>query len=377
MPKRILVLADVPLARDSRIRRQLEFLAEGYDVTCISRGAAPVAGIRYLEAATGEPPGLIVKGTNAMRLLTGAFEQYYNSKPFIREAPRLVEGEAFDLIVANDVDTLPLALSLAAPRKAKVLLDAHEFSPEQFSNSLRWRLLFGKYLDKLCKKYLKKADAMVTVCDSIADLYKRRYGVDARVVTNAPSWQPLEPGPVSAGRIRMINHGAINPNRGTLEMVRVLDFLPECFSLTLMLVNNGAAYGDKLRALQGPRLNFIDPVAPERVAEKINEYDIGLYLLPPRNVNQKYALPNKFFEFVQGRLAIAVGPSPEMAAYVRRYDLGVVSDDFSPEALAMRLRELTSGDIMRFKKNSDVASRSLSAEENRKVFLECVRRLIG
>ena len=49
-----------------------------------------------------------------------------------------------------------------------------------------------------------------------------------------------------------------------------------------------------------------------------NDYDVGLYLLPPTNFNQRYALPNKFFEFIQGRLAIAIGPSPEMAKLVER-----------------------------------------------------------
>ena len=54
------------------------------------------------------------------------------------------------------------------------------------------------------------------------------------------------------------------------------------------------------------------------IVDTIAEYDIGLFILSPINFNYYHALPNKLFEFIQARLAIAVSPSPEMARIVHR-----------------------------------------------------------
>ncbi|MBR5016897.1 MAG: capsular biosynthesis protein, partial [Spirochaetia bacterium] len=78
----------------------------------------------------------------------------------------------------------------------------------------------------------------------------------------------------------------------------------------------------------------------------------------------KYALPNKFFEFVQARLAIAIGDSFEMKQYVKKYDLGIAADENSAEALAKEIIKLSKDDIMRYKQNAHKYARELSAETN-------------
>jgi hypothetical protein len=88
-------------------------------------------------------------------------------------------------------------------------------------------------------------------------------------------------------------------------------------------------------------------------------------------------LPNKFFEFVQARLAVAIGPSPEMERFVRQYGFGVVADSFEPRALAARIAALTPADIEAMKQRADVASRELHAERASAVFVSEVDRLAG
>ncbi len=70
----------------------------------------------------------------------------------------------------------------------------------------------------------------------------------------------------------------------------------------------------------------------------MNACDVGVFCMPPININARYALPNKFFDFVQARLAVGVGPAEEMARLTEKLGLGVVSTDFSEasftEALA-------------------------------------------
>lgn len=65
------------------------------------------------------------------------------------------------------------------------------------------------------------------------------------------------------------------------------------------------------------RVTFLDPVAPDQIMPKIASFDMGIYLLQPTNYNSSIALPNKLFDFIHAGLAVCVGPSPGMAAFVR------------------------------------------------------------
>jgi hypothetical protein len=376
MKKRVLVLADVDLSCDARIQRQLTFLRDGYEVDCLCRKASPVEGVRYLELGAGSRPGAAEKLVGAAMSAAGVFGPIVASKPFYRRGLSRVAGERYGLVIANDVDTMPLALGIAAACGAKVLLDAHEYAPAQFDNSIRWRLTSGRYMRYLCARYATRADGAITVCEAIARLYRERFGIVASVLTNAPEYASLAPSPVDAGAIRLIYHGAVNPNRRIENMYRVLDALPERYSLAMMVTNPDSPCGRELRAMAGPRVAFVPPVAHDRVAEAINGYDIGLYLLEPRNDNQRYALPNKFFEFVQGRLAVAVGPSDEMAAYVKRYDLGAVSEDFSPSSLASRIASLGADDIARCKRNAHAAALELNADANKRLLIAKIGEML-
>ena len=60
-------------------------------------------------------------------------------------------------------------------------------------------------------------------------------------------------------------------------------------------------------------MRFHDPVAPAELPFAMNACDVGVFCMPPININARYALPNKFFDFVQARLAVGVGPAEEMA----------------------------------------------------------------
>jgi hypothetical protein len=94
--------------------------------------------------------------------------------------------------------------------------------------------------------------------------------------------------------------------------------------------------------------------------------------LAPTNFNNKYALPNKLFEFIQGRLAICIAPSPEMVRIVKEFDLGVVAQDFSAESMGAAIKTLTTEKIDHFKARSAEHAYELSAERNRERFLRLI-----
>ena len=110
------------------------------------------------------------------------------------------------------------------------------------------------------------------------------------------------------------------------------------YSLDFYLVpaRDGGKYLRVLESLaSGPnKVTFHPPVSPADLPAVLNRYDVGIFSLPPQTRNHALMLPNKFFDFVQARLAIVFSPSPETSRLIERYDLGAVTEDFSPESLA-------------------------------------------
>jgi hypothetical protein len=309
-------------------------------------------------------------------LLIKAFEKYYwfQLKVFKYHLPKDFKN---DLIIANDIDVLPLACKLS--HRAKVLFDAHEYSPKEFGNDAKWEKKFGSYKDYLCKNYIPKCHIMTTVCEGLAEEYYTTYGKKPHVITNASDFIELSPQPVSNERIKLIHHGGAIRARKIEKMIEIMDWLDERFHLFFMLVPSEPDYYESLMRLatEKPRIHFLPPVEMGNISKFINQFDIGLYRLEPNSFNNRFALPNKIFEFIQARLAIVIGPSPEMGEMVKKYDVGVVAKTFEPKELADSIRTLTKERIEYYKNMSHKFARELSADENREKLGRLVSEMIG
>jgi Glycosyltransferase Family 4 len=373
--KRILIISFSLIRSDPRVMRQVRLLEMNYRVTVSGFGPRPDADIEFIEI---EKPrvSFLQKAIWAMKLFSRLFDSYYWNLPQVRNGFKAMRGRDFDLLIANDIAALPLALRLAG--KAPVLVDAHEYSPREFDDRWLWRLLFAPYHEVLCSRYLPQAAAMTTVCKGIADEYAKEYGVTAGVVFNAPLEQGLEPSPGLPGRIRLIHHGSAIRSRHLGAMVEMMRHLDDKFTLDFMLVETDPVYMAELRdmAREDQRVRFVEPVAMPEICRRLNQYDVGIYLLPPVNFNHEHALPNKFFEFIQARLAVAIGPSPEMARIVNEYSLGVIAASFEPKALAAALDQLTDESIRAYKLAAGRAARELNYEAAGRVLLHEIERLV-
>ncbi|MDU9404610.1 glycosyltransferase [Pseudomonas sp. zfem004] len=371
----MLIISFSVIQSDPRVMRQTHLLKGDYQVTIAGYGSKPDVRADFVQLQKG-PASLLKKAYWAGKLLIGAFDSYYWNQEQVQSAVRLLGGKRFDLVIANDVSSAPLAFRLAG--EAPVMVDAHEYSPREFEDKRLWRMLFGRYINDLCARYLPRAASMTTVCRGIADEYSRVYGVRPLVIHNAPVHQCLAPTPVVEGRIRLIHHGAAIRSRHLAVMIEMMGYLDQRFSLDFMLMDSDSAYLLELReAAKGdPRIRFIPPVPMPEICLHLNGYDIGVFLLPPVNFNYEHALPNKFFEFVQACLGVAIGPSPEMANLLRAYECGVVAESFAARSLAASLQQLDTEAVTAFKQASHAAAAELNYEHDGERLLSEVARLV-
>ncbi|MEV7648000.1 glycosyltransferase [Arthrobacter sp. NPDC089319] len=368
MAQQILCISFSDIQADSRVLRQLKLLAEAGEVTTLSYGERPPGAAHHLEIDESLP-SLPQTPLGVLLLALRQHSAVELSAPAVKQARALVAGRRFDLVVANEARALPLAHAVA--QGAPVWGDMHEWAPEERSHVLPWKLLVAPYMRSICAKYLPRTTAITAVNGSIARMYAEQFGCTVEVVRNAGPFRHLEPSPPLPGKIRLVHSGAAVPGRnleGTIEAVKMLD---DRFTLDLYLVKarDGGRYWQQLKDLASgdPRITFHDAVPPEELPATLNAYDVGVFSLPPQTMNHQFMLPNKFFDFVQARLALVFSPSPETAALMRAYDLGVVTEDFSTESLARALASLTTEQVDKYKANAHGAAAALSSAEDEAV----------
>ncbi|HWM35350.1 MAG TPA: glycosyltransferase [Pseudolysinimonas sp.] len=375
---RILCISLTPIVRDSRVLRQLAILAETADVTTVGFGPKPAGATEHLEIPESYTLPQTVSGVIGLTLRR--YRAVELAAPAVKAARAAIGDRRFDMVVANEARALPLAFAVAGD--APVWGDMHEWAPGERTQVLSWRLLIAPYMRWVCRQYLPRAAAVTAVAGSIARLYDEQFGLHTELVRNASAFRELAPSAPVEGRIRLVHSGAAVPGRNIEALITGTIAAGDRFTLDLYLVQagDGGAYWRSLRALAGrsDRITFHDAVKPDELVPELNKYDVGVYSVPMITTNHRYMLPNKFFDFVQARLALVFSPSEEIDALMARYGLGITSADASAEALTAALGQLTPEAVAEYKRHSDVAARGeLSAAADEDVVRGIVARLLG
>jgi len=371
---RLLVLSFSPVASDARVLKQVRLFAAEHEVTTCGYGPAPEGVVEHLRL----PDEAVHWVKDPRWLLTRRYRRVYAGNAAVRAARELLAGRSFDAVLADDVDTVPLALELGVPVHA----DLHEYAPKQNTELRRWRWFVAPYVRWLCREFVTRAASVTTVGQGIAEEYERELGIRAEVVTNAAPYAELEPSPVGGGAggpLRLVHAGAALRNRHLETLVEAAVATRTEVTLDLFLVPNDPGYLAELRALAAgsDRVRLHEPLPYPELVRTLNGFDVGVHVLPPVSFNNAWALPNKFFDFVQARLGVVVGPSPEMARLVREHGIGAVAEDFTPAALTAVLDSLTPEQVAAWKQASHRAARPLSSDAQVQIWHRLVTPLLS
>jgi hypothetical protein len=360
---RVLVLIYTPLASAPRALRQVQHLRDSNDVTTAGFGSRGFDGIPHVEIPNGAPQRwswfgrFLYLGMLALRIHWPIPRLSARD----RDTERLLGDQTWDIVIAHDLWSLAGALRLAP--KHGIVLDLHEYAPKENEHSFIWRLVMAPYVRWMVRTMVPKVAATVTVSNGIAEEYRRNFGFDSAVAVNATPYYSLESREVGLP-IRLVHSGLAAPERRLDLMIEAVRLTSAQVTLDLYLMDNGVGEVERLRALAAgdPRIRLREPVAYRDLVQTLNGYDVGLSVLPPTTFNLAWCLPNKFFDYIQARLGVIVGPSPEMAGFVQRYAIGEVLPDFEVVSLARALDALTPKRVTSWKRGSASHAADLSSE---------------
>lgn len=369
---RLLIISFSDIGSDARVLKQVRSFAGRYDVTTLGYGESPDPRVEHLRLDDADGIRLWSRTDIALR----RFEKIYWGQPAIRAGlAALRAGERFDAVLANDIDAVGLALALKPTHG--VLADIHEYAPTQNDELMMWRLFVSPYVSWMCRTHLPKATSVTTVGQGLADEYLREFGVRCGVVTNAAPYMSLTPQPVG-DPIRLVHSGASMPNRRLEVLVDAAIATRTDVVLDLYLMGNNPEYIEMLRARAAgsERVRFPAPLPYAELVARLNEYDVGLPVNPPTTFSERWALPNKFFDYVQARLGVVIGPSPEMQRLLEAHGFGATADGFDAASITRVLDTLTPEEIRTWKTRADAAAHALSAEPQVRVWDAAIAKLL-
>ena len=303
-------------------------------------------GRRLPDSPALAPRGYAVRRMRLLFRRTAAFYAEYNIRLFLMLL--FIRANA---IFSNDTDTLAACCLAARLRRKHLYYDAHELFPDvpELQGRPRvqavWRLIERKALPRTTHAF--------TVSQSVADEYRRRYGIDMTVVRNVPDVK-VESGKLKVEKrnsqlstlnFQLLYQGAVNIGRGLREMVDVLQLLPEC-RLTV------AGDGDLLEQMKQytaalpwhDRVEFLGRVQPDRLRTLTAQADLGLCLLEDLGLNYRYSLPNRIADFAQVGVPVLATDFPEIRHVIEEYGTGTLvpplPDDKSGDEYARFLDRL-------------------------------------
>jgi asparagine synthase (glutamine-hydrolysing) len=286
-----------------------------------------------------------------------------------------------DIVLGHDYFTADIAVEVGKKFGLPVVVDCHEYALGQYAHDPHWLKRHQAVVRQLQDHLFPQLDGLTAVCDGIAELIASDHSLRCtpRVVRSLPffSEQPFRP---TGEVVTVLYHGEIFPSRALHVAVRSLRLWRPEFRLVLRGYGD-PAYIKHLREIAtevgvADRLEIHPPVAFDQIVPAANEADVGYFVHMDVSPQRRFALPNKFFEYVMAGLALVVSDLPEMARLVREHDLGVLVPECDEESIARAINSLDRASIDEMKRHSLSAAKVLNWDVEKETMMSLYREIL-
>ncbi len=346
------------LSTDQRVHKHaLTLLKLGYEVTLVGRKKRDSTKLETRKYKTKRLSLIFEKGP--------AFYSEYNIRLFCYLLFRKAQ-----LLVSNDLDTLLPNYICSKLKGTDLVYDTHEYFtgvPELENRKIVKNIWRG-----IEKRIFPKLKNVITVNDSIAGLYHKEYGNQIDVVRNIPPSLAFYKtknrnslGLPADKKIVLLQGAGINVDRGAEEAVEAMKYLE---GIVLLIIGGG----DVIKVLKEKVINLrlSDKVIfmPKMPYHKLMEYtynsDLGLTLDKDTNINYRYSLPNKLFDYIQAGIPVLSSSLVEIKNIIEHYNIGEIIEDHHPEHIALSIKSMLFNKKMMevWKENLKIAAKELCWE---------------
>ncbi len=364
MAKRIIVSVINDLATDQRVAKVCQSLNNmGFDILLVGRKLPDSLPVDNKPYDTLRMKMLFKKGP--------CFYAAFNLRLFF-----LLLFKKAGLLVANDLDTLLPNYLVSKIKGIPLVYDSHEYFTEVPELVNRKRV--QKIWERIERNIFPKLKDVITVNNSIASLYEEKYGIRPKVVRNIPASQKvkIEKNRADLGLpedkfILILQGSGINVDRGTEEMIEAMPTITE---RVVLLIAGGGDVIDLLKQKVdelslGERVIFRPKQPYATLMQYTANADMGLTLDKDTNLNYRFSLPNKLFDYIHAGIPVLASPLPEIKHIIKKYNIGDFIPSHNPEEITGKVNEIVGNDtvLTGWKKNLNFAARDLSWEKEEQI----------
>ena len=115
----------------------------------------------------------------------------------------------------------------------------------------------------------------------------------------------------------------------------------------------------------GQRIRFIPAVSWDILMKYTKSADAGLSLDNSTNLNYRFSLPNKLFDYISAGIPIIATDLPEVSKILKEYTCGLLITRPDPEEISIVVKKLRDDKVLlsELKHNSVIASKSINWEK--------------
>lgn len=282
-----------------------------------------------------------------------------------------------DVLVSNDLDTLLPNYLIHRLKGRPLVYDSHEYYlgvPE-----LEGRTMVRSIWKSIESHIFPKLKDIFTVNESIANLYKEDYGKDLKILRNVPERVVLPTrdraklGLPEDRHIILLQGAGINIDRGAEEAVLAMQYLD---NVLFLIIGGGDALPGLKKLMTDHKLEDKVQFIPKQPLGSLLQYtvcaDIGLTLDKDTNLNYRFSLPNKIFDYIQAGVPVLSSDLPEIKKIIEEYKIGCITPSHDPIILANTIREMLedTARIAMWKENLIIAANNLCWENEEQALQE-------
>ncbi|MEA3451752.1 MAG: glycosyltransferase, partial [Bacteroidota bacterium] len=337
--KRIIISVTNDLLSDNRVHKvATSLINNGFDVILIGRRFSDSQNINRKYK---------IKRFKLIFNKNALFYAEYNLRLFIF----LLFTKA-DIFLSNDLDTLLANFIASKLRKKRLIYDSHELFTQV--PELIEKPKIQNFWLKIEKFILPKIKYAYTVCDSLANYYYKKYGLQMKVVRNVPKQIKCEEFRLKKDKKVVIYQGSVNFARGLEDIISAMQYLEK---VELWIVGNGDIIDELKKLVEKLKLEnrviFHGRVKFEDLCKYTKNADLGISIEKNVGLNYYYSLPNKIFDYIHAEIPILCSDFPEMIKIIKKYNVGTVLKTRIDREIASQIEEIFSNkeQYQKWKKN--------------------------
>ncbi len=256
---------------------------------------------------------------------------------------------------AADLYVLPAAAKAAKATGAALVYDARELYPFVAGTVGKpWATFFWQMVES---KFIRNADLVLTVNESISKRLIAAYGIDKPlVVPNVPPMQEVIPAndwlrrkfSLTKNTVILLHQGHLKPGRSCSALISAMADVPKA---ALIFLGSGPLLETLKAQVQrgrlGDRVFFHPPMPYDQLLPITATADMGLTLLEDICLNHRFALPNKLFEYLMAGVPVLGSDLPEISAVINSYNVGITVDPSNRVDLVKALNRVVERDYER------------------------------